>query len=99
MYYDVGGAHPLFLEGLNDVFVGIKGHLYDGDIFISPIQQWIDGACESTCLSCQDLMALDNMYSHDQIFLCKCVMLLMYMYLIIDDDVMLRWFYWQYDYT
>ena len=64
----------------------------NGDIYISPIQRWIEVACKKTCLIWKELVKLIILaHLHDCKHISKLVIAPKHAYLMMYYDEMLRW--------
>ena len=82
-----GHTHFL-LEDYDDEEGQIGG---DEDVFISPIQAWIDGVCEKDKFPCQGLMIQEGKPSHEEENIGKGMVILMFEGMFEHVDEKLQW--------
>ena len=97
--YDVCLEKSLFFYGRHGDIVYLYGQRFDDDMYTSPIQGWIERACEGTCHAWQELLIVDDvlsLFDHDH--MCSLVIAETHVLLMMYCNGMLRWLHWLYDY-
>ena len=82
---------PLLFEYSKGDFAGTE-EIDDDGIFISPIQQWIDGACEILDFAWKKKFMAEDLYPHEQSGLLKLMVFLMLEYLVMMVHELCQWF-------